>query len=66
MYTAHCRLTVEETLSEHSVVYGGSCERRRAADRPAPQTLQIDFLSKVLDTVDTRHCAAGCTPNYIG
>jgi len=43
-----CRLTVEETLAENSVVYGGSCDRRKAADRPAPQTLQIDFLSKVL------------------
>jgi len=45
---AGCRLTVEETLAENSVVYGGSCDRRKAADRPAPQTLQIDFLSKVL------------------
>ena len=38
---------VEETLAENSVVYGGGCDRRKAADRPAPQTLQIDFLSKV-------------------
>ena len=39
---------MEETLAENSVVYGGGCDRRKAADRPAPQTLQIDFLSKVL------------------
>jgi len=45
---AGCSLTVEETLAENSVVYGGGCDRRKAADRPAPQTLQIDFLSKVL------------------
>jgi len=45
---AGCTLTVEETLAENSVVYGGGCDRRKAADRPAPQTLQIDFLSKVL------------------
>ena len=44
---AGCRLTTEETLAENCVVYGGSCDRRQAADRPAPQTLQIDFLSKV-------------------
>jgi len=45
---AGCRLTTQETLTENCVVYGGSCDRRQAADRPAPQTLQIDFLSKVL------------------
>jgi dynactin-6 len=39
---------VAETLAEHSVVHGGGCDRRQAADRPAAQTLQIDFLSKVL------------------
>ena len=45
---AGCRLTAEETLTENSVVYGGVCSRRLAKERPAPQTLQIDFLSKVL------------------
>ena len=44
---AGCRLTAEETLAENSVVYGGVCSRRLAKERPAPQTLQIDFLSKV-------------------
>ena len=29
-------------------VYGSSNDRRKQLDRPAPQTLQIDFLSKVL------------------
>ena len=41
------RLTAEETLAENSVIYGGVCNRRLAKERPAPQTLQIDFLSKV-------------------
>ena len=45
---AGCRLTAEETLTENSVVYGGLCSRRLAKERPAAQTLQIDFLSKVL------------------
>jgi len=45
---AGCRLTTAETLPENFVVYGANCERRQAADRPAAQTLQIDFLSKVL------------------
>ena len=45
---AGCRLTAEETLTENSVVYGGLCTRRLAKERPAAQTLQIDFLSKVL------------------
>ena len=30
------------------MIYGSGNERRRQTDRPAPQTLQIDFLSKVL------------------
>ena len=42
------RLTAEETLAENSVIYGGVCNRRLAKERPAPQTLQIDFLSKVI------------------
>ena len=41
-------LTVEETLAENSVIYGGVCNRRLAKEKPAAQTLQIDFLSKVL------------------
>jgi len=45
---AGCRLTSDESLEEHSVIYGGNCNRRLAKEKPAPQTLQIDFLSKVL------------------
>ena len=42
------RVTAEETVEENTVIYGSGNERRRQMDRPAPQTLQIDFLSKVL------------------
>jgi len=45
---AGCRLTTEETVDENIVIYGGDCRRRKAGDKPVPQTLQIDFLSKVL------------------
>jgi len=45
---AGCRLTTNETVEENIVIYGGECRRRRAGDKPAPQQLQIDFLSKVL------------------
>ena len=48
---AGCRLTAEETLAENSVVYGGVCNRRLAKERPAPQTAQIDFLSKVTKAI---------------
>ena len=44
---AGCRLTTDEVLTENSVIYGGQCSRRAAKERPAPQHLQIDFLSKV-------------------
>ena len=44
---AGCRLTTDEVLTENTVIYGGQCSRRAAKERPAPQHLQIDFLSKV-------------------
>ena len=44
---AGCQLTAQEVLAEQSVIYGGQCARRQAKERPAPQNLQIDFLSKV-------------------
>ncbi len=45
---AGCSLKTEEVLPENTVVFGAKNERRVQADRPAPQTLQIEFLSKVL------------------
>ncbi|PSN56462.1 Dynactin subunit 6 [Blattella germanica] len=45
---AACRLTCPEVIPENTVIYGSQCSRRRQADRPLPQTLQLDFLTKVL------------------
>eukprot|EP00096_Caligus_rogercresseyi_P002263 TRINITY_DN14348_c0_g1_i1.p1 TRINITY_DN14348_c0_g1~~TRINITY_DN14348_c0_g1_i1.p1 ORF type:complete len:179 (+),score=43.93 TRINITY_DN14348_c0_g1_i1:27-563(+) len=41
-------ITTEETLRDNTVLYGSEVKRRIQVDRPAPQTLQIEFLSKVL------------------
>ena len=45
---AACALETGETLEENTVVFGVDARRRRQMEKPAPQTLQIDFLSKVL------------------
>ncbi|XP_071746643.1 dynactin subunit 6 isoform X2 [Lepeophtheirus salmonis] len=41
-------ITTEETLLDNTVLYGSEVKRRIQGDRPALQTLQIEFLSKVL------------------
>ena len=45
---AMCEVTSQETLPENTVVYGKCCHRRAQAERPVPQTLQLDFLTKIL------------------
>lgn len=45
---AGCRVSTEETLPENCVIYGSKNERRIQGDRPGPQTLQIEYLSKIL------------------
>jgi len=45
---AMCELTGSEKLEENTVVYGDYCKRRTAGEKPAPQMLQLDFLSKIL------------------
>jgi len=45
---AGCHVTTEEVLPENCVIYGSANDRRIQTDKPVPQTLQIDFLSKVL------------------
>ena len=45
---AGCKLLTEEVLPENCVVYGAKNDRRVQGDRPGPQTLQIEYLSKVL------------------
>nr|ACO14591.1 Dynactin subunit 6 [Caligus clemensi] len=41
-------ITTEEILPDNTVLYGSDVKRRIQGDRPAPQHLQIEFLSKVL------------------
>lgn len=43
-----CSLTSHETLPDNTVVYGAHCERRLQLERPPPQALQLDFLTKIL------------------
>lgn len=45
---ASCQLTTNETLASNTVVFGKDCQRRMQSERPLAQTLQLDFLSKVL------------------
>jgi dynactin-6 len=45
---ACCELTTNETLPDNTVVYGKDCQRRVQSERPVAQTLQLDFLTKVL------------------
>ncbi|VDN98403.1 unnamed protein product [Rodentolepis nana] len=43
-----CSLTAPEQLPENTMIYGEDCQRRVASERPMPQSLQLDFLSKIL------------------
>lgn len=45
---AACTLTCSEVLPENTVIYGKECLRRQQMDRPPTQTLQLDYLTKVL------------------
>ncbi|XP_060569669.1 dynactin subunit 6-like, partial [Ruditapes philippinarum] len=45
---AACSVTNNEDIEENSVIYGANCERRVQKERPPAQTLQIDFLTKIL------------------
>ena len=45
---ASCELTTNETLPDNTVVFGEDCQRRVQSERPIAQTLQLDFLTKVL------------------
>lgn len=45
---AMCHLTNKEKLTENTVIYGQECHRRKAPERPTPQILQLDFLTKIL------------------
>ena len=43
-----CRVDSREALPDNCVLFGEHCERRVAGERPPPQTLQLDFLTKIL------------------
>jgi dynactin-6 len=45
---AMCSVTCRESLADNTVIYGSKCERRIQIERPPPQTLQLDFLTKIL------------------
>lgn len=45
---ACCQLTTNETLPDNTVIFGKDCQRRVQSERPLPQTLQLEFLTKVL------------------
>ena len=43
-----CRLESREEVSNNTVVFGQNGSRRIASEVPAQQTLQLDFLTKIL------------------
>uniref|UniRef100_A0A7N5JC05 Dynactin subunit 6 n=1 Tax=Ailuropoda melanoleuca TaxID=9646 RepID=A0A7N5JC05_AILME len=45
---ACCNLNTFEVIPENTVIYGADCLRRVQTERPQPQTLQLDFLMKIL------------------
>ncbi|XP_028657984.1 dynactin subunit 6 [Erpetoichthys calabaricus] len=45
---AFCQVNTCEVIPENTVIYGSGCMRRVQTERPQPQTLQLDFLMKIL------------------
>lgn len=45
---AMCEITTQEVIPENTVIYGRNCERRIQEEKPASQSLQLDFLKKIL------------------
>ncbi|XP_037614644.1 dynactin subunit 6-like isoform X1 [Sebastes umbrosus] len=45
---ACCQVNTCEVVPENTVVYGSNCIRRVQSEKPQPQTLQLDFLMKIL------------------
>ncbi|AWO97676.1 Dynactin subunit 6 isoform 3 [Scophthalmus maximus] len=45
---ACCQVNACEVVPENTVVYGSNCIRRVQSEKPQPQTLQLDFLMKIL------------------
>ncbi|XP_078532620.1 dynactin subunit 6 isoform X1 [Lissotriton helveticus] len=45
---ACCNVNTCEVIPDNTVIYGANCLRRVQTERPQPQTLQLDFLMKIL------------------
>ncbi|KAI1887708.1 hypothetical protein AGOR_G00193100 [Albula goreensis] len=45
---ACCQVNTCEVIPENTVIYGSDCMRRVQTERPQPQSLQLDFLMKIL------------------
>ncbi|XP_067118537.1 dynactin subunit 6 [Centruroides vittatus] len=45
---AMCEITTREVIPENTVIYGRNCGRRIQEEKPASQSLQLDFLKKIL------------------
>ncbi|XP_041924933.1 dynactin subunit 6 [Alosa pseudoharengus] len=45
---ACCQVNTCEVIPENTVIYGSGCMRRIQTEKPQPQTLQLDFLMKIL------------------
>ncbi|CAL8327314.1 unnamed protein product [Lota lota] len=45
---AGCHVNGSEVIPENTVVYGAGGKRRVQSEKPQPQTLQLDFLMKIL------------------
>ncbi|KAK6324502.1 hypothetical protein J4Q44_G00038440 [Coregonus suidteri] len=45
---ACCQVNTCEVIPENTVIFGSGCQRRVQTERPQPQTLQLDFLMKIL------------------
>ncbi|KAM6949470.1 dynactin subunit 6-like [Aplochiton taeniatus] len=45
---ACCQVNTSEVIPENTVIYGSHCMRRVQTEKPQPQTLQLDFLMKIL------------------
>jgi dynactin-6 len=45
---AKCQIDIKETIPNNTVIFGEKCVRRQQASHPPAQTLQLDFLTKIL------------------
>ncbi|KAJ8336132.1 hypothetical protein SKAU_G00394750 [Synaphobranchus kaupii] len=45
---ACCQVNTCEVIPENTVIYGSDCMRRVQTEKPQPQSLQLDFLMKIL------------------